>query len=80
MIVKTFSQLNDGDYVRFHAHRVNPSYSQVWRKVRRIGNEAIELTDRHGGVRTFSYDAIRQGGIRFKCWTPGDPREDGDNL
>lgn len=80
MIVKTFTQLNDGDFVRYHAYRANPSYAHVWRKVRRIDRDTIELTDRRGSRREVTWDRCKAGGIRFKVWEPGDPREDGDNL
>lgn len=80
MIVKTYSQVREGDYVRLHGHNVNPSAGQIWRKVTETTGQQITTVDRHGTERVFSWDSINQGRRRFKVWTPGDPREDGDNL
>ncbi len=80
MIVKVFSGVQVGDYVRGHAYRMNPNLAQVWRKVISVTRDEIVTVDRHGRERIFTFDGCRQRGMRFKVWQPGDPREDGDNL
>ena len=79
-IVKNFSQVREGDYVRGNMHRVNPSLAQVWRKVTEKTSETIVTVDRRGTERVFRWDTVKHMGLRFKAWQPGDPREDGDNL
>ena len=80
-LIKTYSQVREGDYVRGHAYpRPNPSLAQVWRKVVSIGPDAIVTVDRYGTERVFKWDTVKHRGRRFKVWQPGDPREDGDNL
>lgn len=80
MIVKMFTGVQEGDYIRGHAHRINPELAQVWRKVTSVTRDTITTVTRDGRVRTFTHDGCRQRGMRFKVWQPGDPREDGDNI
>ncbi len=80
MIIKVFSGVREGDFVRGHMHRANPNLAQVWRKVIKVDRDAITTVTRHGTERVFKFDTCRQMGMRFKVWQPGDPREDGDNL
>lgn len=80
MIVKVFSGVREGDFVRGHGHRMGPSLTQVWRKVTLVERDRIVTVNRHGRERVFTFDQCRQMGLRFKVWQPGDPREDGDNL
>jgi hypothetical protein len=79
-LIKTYSQVAVGDYVRGHMHNVNPSLAQVWRKVTEISGERIVTVDRNGRERVFKWDTVKHMGLRFKVYQPGDPREDGDNL
>lgn len=80
MIVKVFSGVRLGDFVRGHGQRVNPSWSQVWWKVTEVQQDKLTMINRHGRVREVTFDYTRQRGLRFKVWQPGDPSEDGDNL
>ncbi len=80
MIVKVFSGVQVGDFVRGHGQRLNPNLAQVWWKVTSVEKDEITTVNRHGRVRKFTFDGCRQRGLRFKVWQPGDPREDGDNL
>lgn len=80
MIVKVFSGVQVGDFVRGHGHCLNPNLTQVWWKVTEVTRDEITAVNRHGRVRRLTFDQCRQIGIRFKVWQPGDPREDGDNL
>lgn len=80
MILKMFSQVNEGDYVRFHGHLISPGHAHKWRKVIRVDREVMVLVDRNGREMTVTYDRCQASGIRFKTWEPGDPREDGDNV
>lgn len=79
-LIKTYSQVREGDFVRGHMHRANPSLAQVWRKVTEKSPERIVTVDRHGTERVFTWDSVKHKGMRFKAWQPGDPRNDGDNL
>ncbi len=80
MIIKTFSGIQVGDFVRGHGHRINPNWSQVWWKVVDANHDALTMINRHGRERVVTFDQCRQRGLRFKAWQPGDPREDGDNI
>lgn len=80
MIVKVFSGVRLGDFVRGHGQRVNPDWPQVWWKVTEVQRDKLTMINRHGRVREVTFDHTRQRGLRFKVWEPGDPREDGDNL
>lgn len=81
-IIKTFSQVRPGDYVRGHATGVHrsPNLAFVWRKVVEKTADRIVTVDRHGTERVFTWDSVKHKGLRFKAWQAGDPREDGDNL
>ncbi len=80
MIVKVFSGVQLGDYVRGHGHRLNPNLTQVWWKIIDVKRDTLTAVNRHGRERKFTFEQCRYVGIRFKVWQPGDPREDGDNL
>lgn len=80
MIVKMFTGVQEGDFVRGHGHRINPNWSQVWWKVTEVAPDKLTMINRHGREREVTYDQARQRGLRFKVWEPGDSREDGDNL
>lgn len=80
MIVKVFSGVQLGDFVRGHGHRINPNWSHVWWKVTEVKQDKLTMVNRHGRQREVTFDSARQRGLRFKVWEPGDPREDGDNL
>jgi hypothetical protein len=79
-VIKTYSQIQIGDYVRGHAHRINPSLAQTWRRVTAKDGDRIVTVDRHGTERVLTWDFVKHRGLRFKVWQAGDPREDGDNL
>lgn len=80
MIIKVFSGVLAGDFVRGHGRRVNPNWSQVWWKVTSVERDKLTMVNRTGRTREVTFDYARQRGLRFKVWEPGDPREDGDNL
>lgn len=80
MIIKTFSAVREGDYVRGHMRNVNPGWSQVWWKVTAVETNKLTMVNRHGRTREVTWDTAKHQGLRFKAWEPGDPREDGDNL
>lgn len=78
MIVKMHAGVIVGDYIRGHGYRMenSPGLAFVWRKVIEVRGDTLVTEDRRGYRREFSH---RQG-RKWKVWTPGDPREDGDNL
>jgi hypothetical protein len=80
MIVKVFSGVQLGDFVRGHGQRMNPNWTQVWWKVTEVERDKLTMINRHGRVREVTFEQARFKGLRFKVWQPGDPREDGDNL
>lgn len=77
MILKTFSQVREGDFVRYKGHRLNPGYTDVWHKVTRVEHGRLTLVNRHQREKQVTWDTAKHGGIRFLVWEPGDPRQDG---
>jgi len=80
MIIKVFSGVQEGDFVRGHMRNVNPNWSQVWWKVTQVEKDKLTMINRHGRIREVKFETARFQGLRFKVWQPGDPRQDGDNL
>lgn len=79
-MIKVFSGVETGDFVRGHGHRLTPDWTQVWWKVVETASDKLTLINRHGRRREITYRTAQNSGIRFRTWKPGDPREDGDNL
>ena len=79
-IIKTFSGVREGDFVRGHGHNINPNWAQVWWKVTKVESGKLTMVNRHGRERDVTFDYAQHRGLRFKTWQIGDPREDGDNI
>lgn len=81
MILKSFSGVRVGDFVRAHGERHNVNWTQVWWKVTEVTGDGLVMINRGGRVRSLTWRSAKDTGLtKFKTWQPGDPREDGDNL
>lgn len=81
MIVKSFSGVREGDFIRGHGTRCGVNWAQVWWKVVEVTKDEIVAVNRSGRIRRHTWQMAKDiGPVKFKTWQPGDPREDGDNL